>query len=109
MDKPSHYLAGSRLLHLAYWLTPSLACIAIYWYGLKTWFFQDDFRWLDLLNGVHSFGDLIRALFTPTVHGTLRPWSERGFFLAFHSLFGLNAWAYRAWVFLTQCGNLMLL
>ena len=41
--------------------------------------------------------------------GTIRPWSERAFFLAFESIFGVNALPFRICVFLTQCANLTLL
>ena len=65
--------------------------------------------WLELAGKVQSWRDLPGALFTPTVHGTIRPFSERGFFLLFYSIFGPDALPFRIWVFLTQCANLVLL
>ena len=47
-------------------------------------------------------------MFAPLAQGTIRPWSERGFFLLFYSLFGLEALPFRIWVFLTQFANLIL-
>ncbi len=40
--------------------------------------------------------------------GTIRPWSERGFFLLFYELFATNALPYRILVFATQIANLLL-
>jgi hypothetical protein len=105
MRNQSNFAARSIL----FWAGPSLLCLILYWYGLKTWFFQDDFAWVGLLNQVHSWRDLLDAVFRPAAHGTWRPWSERGFFLLFHRLYGLNALPFRIFVFLTQFANLMLL
>ena len=93
----------------AYWLIPPLLCFAIYWRGLTAWFQADDFAWLALRLDVHDWHGLMRALFAPMAQGTIRPWSERVFFLVFESLFGLNALPYRICVFLTQCASLTLL
>jgi hypothetical protein len=98
-----------KLLAAAYWTVPSLVCLAIYWPGLRAWFQQDDFVWLNLINQAHGWHGLLTALFQPTVHGTWRPLSERAFFLAFGAMFGDYALPYRIWVFLTQCANLVLL
>ena len=54
-------------------------------------------------------GDLWGILFAPKAQGTIRPLSERAFFLVFHGLFGLNALPFRVTVFLTQFANLALL
>ena len=97
------------LTQAAYWLLPPLLCFAIYWPGLTAWFQADDFAWLALRLDVHDWHSLLRALFTPMAQGTIRPWSERAFFLSFESLFGLNALPYRICVFLTQCASLTLL
>jgi len=93
----------------AYWIFPSLFCLVLYWYGLKSWFQLDDFVWLGLLRGIHGWGDLARAVFSPAQHGTFRPFSERGFFLLFQTLFGPVALPFRIWVFLTQFLNLALI
>ncbi len=48
-------------------------------------------------------------MFTPMAQGTIRPWSERGFFLLFYKLFEADALPYRILVFATQIANLLLL
>ena len=77
--------------------------------GLKTWFVDDDFAWLGLLREVRTNHDLFTQLFAPAAQGTIRPWSERGFFLLFESLFGLDSLPFRIWVFATMSVNLLLL
>ncbi len=99
----------SRVARAAYWTVPSLFCIALYWLGLKTWFLQDDFAWLSLNRQLQETGDLWSLLFTPQAQGTIRPLSERAFFLALHGLFGMDALPFRIVVFATQCANLLLL
>lgn len=94
---------------LTYWSVPSLLCLALYWPGLRAWFQQDDFAWLGLGASVHDLRTLLRALFEPMAQGTIRPLSERAFFLTFHGVFGLWATPFRAAVFLTQFANLVLL
>ncbi|MBI3280270.1 MAG: hypothetical protein HYZ57_10560 [Acidobacteria bacterium] len=89
-------------------LLPFAVCLALYWYGLKVWFVNDDFAWLGLRLTIHSTDDFWRALFSPLAQGTIRPLSERGFFLLFENLFGFDALPYRIWVFLTQFANLAL-
>jgi hypothetical protein len=97
----------SRFLIL--WLVASLFCLTLYWPGLKAWFQQDDFAWLSLGMNVHTAPELWNALFAPKAQGTIRPWSERAFFMGFFALFGLDALPYRALVFATQLLNLALL
>ncbi len=92
----------------AAWIVPPLLCLAIYRFGLKVWFQQDDFAWLGLSLDIHSPQDFWCALFAPMAQGTIRPWSERLFFIVFHELFGLDALPFRVWVFLTQSANLVL-
>jgi len=82
---------------------------ALYWRGLLTWFHQDDFAWLGLHLEIHQPKDLLRVLFEPRAQGTIRPLSERGFFLVFQQLFGLDALPFRIWVFLTMTASLLLL
>ncbi|PYT30705.1 MAG: hypothetical protein DMG58_13745 [Acidobacteria bacterium] len=96
------------LTEAVYWLAPPLLCLAIYWRGLLAWFQADDFAWLGLRLQVHDWHTLMHALFAPMAQGSIRPWSERGFFMVFESLFGVNALPFRIWVFLTQFGNLAL-
>ncbi len=98
-----------RTTNWLYWLVPPLFCLLVYWYALTGWFQQDDFVWVGLLQRVHSWHDLVRAVFRPTIQGTWRPWSDRVFFLLFRSLFGLHALPYHIWMFLTQFANLALI
>ncbi len=97
------------MVSAAYWMTPPLLCLALYWPGLVAWFQQDDFAWLHLRWEVHNWRELVRVLFEPRAQGTIRPWSERLFFLVFSSFFGLDALPFRIWVFLTQFANTTLL
>jgi hypothetical protein len=92
----------------AYWLTPSLLCLTVHWLCLQAWFRADDFAWLGLANTVHSFPDLLHALFAPQAQGTIRPWSERAFFMAGYVLFGLDSLPYRVLIFATQFADLIL-
>jgi len=92
-----------------YWLVPPILCLILYKRGLTAWFQADDFAWLGLRLQVHDARSLLHALFAPMAQGTIRPWSERAFFLAFESIFGVNALPFRICVFLTQCANLTLL
>jgi hypothetical protein len=90
-------------------LIPPLLCFVIYKRGLTAWFQADDFAWLGLRLQVHDGRSLLHTLFAPMAQGTIRPWSERAFFLTFESIFGVNALPFRICVFLTQCANLTLL
>jgi hypothetical protein len=93
----------------AYWTIPSLLCLVVYWPGLMAWFQQDDFAWLELGRMIRGPADLPTALFAPLAQGTIRPLSERAFFLLFRALFGVDALPFRICVFLTQFANLVLL
>ena len=93
----------------ASWAIPPIFCLIFYWNGLRCWFQQDDFAWLQLSGQVHSLGDLWRTMFAPLAQGTIRPWSERAFFMGLYSLFGLDALPFRICVFLTQIANLTLI
>ncbi|MGA3016137.1 MAG: glycosyltransferase family 39 protein [Bryobacteraceae bacterium] len=100
---------GEELRRLAYWLVPSLFCLALYYYGIRAWYQQDDFVWLAQRYDIHNLHDFLRAVFHPAPHGTWRPLSERLFFLVCGSLFGTSAFPARLCVFLTQLANLVLL
>lgn len=89
-------------------LFPCLLCLAIHWLGFRSWFRADDFAWLGLTPSVHSFHDLLVALFQPRAQGTIRPWSERAFFMAGYTLFGLNSLPYRMVIFATMFADLVL-
>jgi len=99
----------TRALRAAYWLSPIAFCVVVYWLGLRIWFAQDDFAWLNLRNRVTDFQSFLWAMFAPLAQGTVRPWSERGFFMVFSYLFGLRALPYRTFVFLNQFLNIVLL
>ncbi len=99
----------SSITAAAGWLVPPLLCFVIYWPGLTAWFQADDFAWLALRPSVHDWHSLIDALFIPKAQGSIRPLSERAYFLVFESLFGLNALPFRICAFLTQCASLTLL
>lgn len=81
----------------------------LYKYATVAWFQQDDFAWLGLRLQVHSWRDFLRIMFVPLAQGTIRPISERAFYMAFFSWFDLNALPYRALVYVTQLGNIALL
>ena len=90
-------------------MIPVILCAAIYWHGLHCWFLQDDFAWLGLADEWNTFPELIGTLFKPMAQGTIRPISERAFYIVFRNLFDLNAFPYRLLVLLTQFANLVLL
>ena len=92
-----------------YWTAPSLLCLMIYWYGFRAWFQMDDFAWLALHLQVHDWRSFLDAMFRPFAQGTIRPWSERLFFMSGMWLFGMEAAPYRAVVFATQFANLVLI
>ena len=98
-----------RAQSAAYWIFPSLFCLILYWYGLKSWFRADDFAWLGLGREIFTPADFWRIMFAPMAQGTIRPLSERAFFIGFHALFGLDALPYRLFAFLTQFASLALL
>ncbi len=100
----------ARSLRLsAFWLLPPAVCFALYWQGLTGWFFQDDFAWLKLKFHLHSASDLLPLMFQPMAQGTIRPLSERAFFIGFLTLFGLDPLPFRVCVFVTQLINLALI
>ncbi len=89
------------LRHLG-WLIPAIVCAIVFWPGVLAWFQRDDFAWLGLRLEVWNAHDLWRAMFEPKAQGTIRPWSERGFFMLYSKLFGLEALPYRLTVLATQ-------
>jgi hypothetical protein len=98
----------TRARRAAYWLAPPLACLLLHWRGLVCWFRGDDFAWLGLDRNIFNFRDFLAALFRPEAQGTIRPLSERAFFMAGYALFGLNPLPFHMVVFLTQFANLAL-
>ncbi len=99
----------TRSLKPLYWLTPIVFCIAIYWLGIRIWFSQDDFAWLGLRNHVTDFRSFLWAMFAPLAQGSIRPWSERAFFMTFSYFFGLRALPYRLFVFANHFLNIVLI
>jgi hypothetical protein len=97
-----------RLASAAFWLLPSLLCLALYWRGFTAWFRADDFAWLGTGIYIQNFHDFLVAVFAPQAQGTIRPLSERAFFLVGFSLFGLDALPFKMVVFATQFANLAL-
>jgi hypothetical protein len=101
--------AYARATRALWWIGPVIFLLWLYRDGLECWFIADDFAWLGLLRQVHSAKDVAGILFLPAAQGTIRPWSERGFFLVFESLFGLDALPFRMMAFATMAANLTLL
>jgi hypothetical protein len=97
-----------RALTVLYWIVPSLLCLTLHWRAFDSWFRADDFAWLGLGLNVTDFRSLLHALFAPSPHGTVRPLSERAFFLLSHRLFGLDPLPFRVVAFATQFANLVL-
>ncbi len=93
---------GTRLV------LPVLLLLALYWPGLTTWFYQDDFGWLSLRHDVHSAGDLTRAMFAPKAHGNMRPLGENAYWLGLGAIFGVAPLPFHICTFLTQSASLML-
>jgi hypothetical protein len=98
-----------RAATAAYWLFPPLVCLALYWHGLASWFRADDFAWLGIGQEVQTWRDLPTVLFSPRAQGTVRPFSERLFFMVLFGAFGLDALPFKIVVFATQFANLTLL
>src|SRR3984957_3699753 len=98
----------TRARTVAYWTVPSLVCLLVHWRGFTAWFRADDFAWLSNFNRVHSFHDLLLALFLPQAQGTIRPFSERAFFMIGYGLFGLDSLPFRIVIFATQFAALAL-
>ena len=97
------------LKRVLYWSLPCVFCLFLYWDGLKAWFQMDDFAWLGLHTLVHDWNSFLDAMFRPMAQGTVRPLSERLFFFGFWHLFGMEALPYRALVFATAFGNIILI
>jgi hypothetical protein len=93
----------------AWWIAPSVLCLLLYWPAFTSWFRADDFAWLGVGLYIRNFHDFLAAMFSPQAQGTIRPWSERAFFMAGFSLFGLDALPFRIVIFATQFANLALI
>lgn len=99
----------SRLGRLFGWTAPLMLCLLIYGRCLKFWFWADDFAWLSLSRSVDSWSSLAAALFKPMAQGTIRPVSERLFFLAHNWCFGLSPMPLRVCILATQLVSLAFL
>ena len=97
-----------RLQRAAYWGGPSAICLLVNWRSFLAWFRADDFAWLGVGLNRHGLDDYLMALFAPMAQGTIRPWSDRLFFMAGFGLFGLDALAFRIVIFATAFANLAL-
>jgi hypothetical protein len=91
------------------WLLPLAFCYWLHQYALRSWFWSDDFAWLSLHTQIYDRESFFRTLFVPLAQGTIRPISERGFFLLFFKLFGFDALPYHVLVIATQFANMLLL
>ena len=92
----------------AWWLLPVAFLIILYWRGLSMWFLADDFAWLSLTRAVHNFHDLLEQMFSPMAQGTIRPWSERGYFMALEALFGMDSLPFRIVAMATAAADVLL-
>lgn len=99
----------TRLRNASLWVLPAMFFAWMYWFGLRAWFQQDDFAWLGQGLYIVNWRDLQEALFMPRAQGTIRPWSERLFFIMFYHWFGLDPRPFHLWVAATQLANLLLL
>jgi hypothetical protein len=98
-----------RVRAAAWWAAPLLLCLVLYWRGFTAWFRADDFAWLGTGIYIQNFHDLLVAVFGPQAQGTIRPLSERIFFMAGFGLFGLDALPFKIVVFATQFASLGLM
>jgi hypothetical protein len=95
--------------HSAWLVLPVLLLLVLYWPGLTTWFYQDDFGWLNLRHDVHSVRDLAGALLAPKAHGNMRPLGENAYWLGLGAIFGVEPLPFHICTFLTQAASLLLL
>ncbi len=83
-------------------------CLALFWRAPFIWFLNDDFGWLGIPLEVHNLRDLLHVLFVPRGPGHIRVLSERLYFLAFSSVFPMNALPFRICALATWFVNLTL-
>lgn len=98
----------TRILRVLWWVAPFGAFAWLYWHGARAWFQQDDFAWLSQNQELHGLRDWLVALFEPRAQGTIRPWSERLFFLLNYRAFGMNPLPFHAWVVGTMAANVVM-
>lgn len=94
-------------------LLARLAPIAfLFWFyrkAFRVWFQQDDFAWLQFRQNLHTASDWLWGLFTPLAQGTVRPISERLFFIWGAEFFFLDPRPMHLVVAATQIANVLLL
>ena len=90
-------------------LAPIVFLVLFYRDALRTWFQQDDFAWLLLRQSLNTPADWFWGLITPFAQGTVRPISERLFFIWGREFFFLDPRPMHLVVALTQTANLLLL
>jgi hypothetical protein len=98
-----------QIRNSAWLVVPVLLLVVFYWFGLTTWFYQDDFGWLNLRHDVHSARDLAAALLAPKAHGNMRPLGENAYWLGLGAIFGVEPLPFHICTFLTQAASLLLL
>ena len=98
-----------QIRHSAWLGLPVLLLLVLYWPGLNTWFYQDDFGWLNLRHDVNSARDLAGALLAPKAHGNMRPLGENAYWLGLSAVFGVAPLPFHICTFLTQSASLLLL
>ena len=69
----------TRAARIAWFATPPLVCLLVFWRVPFAWFQNDDFGWLGLPLEVSHPADVWRVLFSPAAQGTIRVFSERLF------------------------------
>ena len=99
----------SKLRFSAWQVVPLLLLLILYWPSLTTWYFADDFGWLNLRNDVAAVGDLPAALFAPKAHGNMRPLGENLYWLELSSVFGVDPLPFHICTFVTTGASLLLL
>ena len=103
--RPCYHL----LMPIARRIVPVLLLLALYYPGITTFFYQDDFGWLNLRHDVHSVSDLAPALFAPKAHGNMRPLGENAYWLGISAVFGPEPLPFHIAAFLTVAAALLLL
>ena len=98
-----------RAAEVALWLLPVVFLVWLYRGAFSVWFRTDDFAWLSLLRRVQLRHDFFTELFAPAAQGTIRPWSERGYFMAMQALFGLDNVPFRVVALATAAADALLI
>lgn len=101
--------SAASLPSLLSWLLPLALLFTIYVPVLRAWFQLDDFAWLSLRNTLANGRSLWWALFSPQSFGTIRPLSERLYFMVLSSAFGLNPIPFRIVALLTAAACVLLI